>query len=113
MPQAGSVYVEGAVESPGVYRQRGGTSVLKAIAMAGGLTFEAKRNTIHVLRRNPETGAWEQDTVSMEQIRQSPDNDIALTDGDIVVVEQGAIRTAWMGFWNGVARIAMLGFRPL
>jgi polysaccharide export outer membrane protein len=113
VPQAGSVYVEGAVESPGVYRQRGGATVLKAIAMAGGLRFEAKRNTIHVLRRNTETGEWEQDTVAMDQIRASPNNDIALADGDIVVVETGMIRATWIGLWNGLARIAMLGFRPL
>lgn len=113
VPQAGSVFVEGAVERPGVYQQRGGTTVLKSIAMAGGLTFEAKRNTIYVLRRNDQTGGWEQQAVSFDDIRASPNNDIALADGDIVVVENGPIRTAWVGFWNGIARIAMLGFRPL
>jgi polysaccharide export outer membrane protein len=113
IPPAGSVFVEGAVGNPGVYRQRGGTTVLKAIAMAGGLTFEAKRNTIFVLRRDPSTGRWNQQTVAMDEIRASPENDIALADGDIVVVEQGPIRTAWIGLWEGISRIAMLGFRPL
>ena len=113
VPPAGSVFVEGAVERPGVYQQRGGTTVLKAIAMAGGLTFEAKRNTIFVLRRSPSTGEWEQQQVAMDDIRASPNADIALSDGDIVVVENGAIRTAWIGLWEGIGRIALLGFRPL
>ena len=113
VPPAGSVFVEGAVESPGVYRQRGGTTVLKAIAMAGGLTFEAKRNTISVLRRDPESGEWQQQRVAMDDIRASPNADIPLSDGDIVVVDRGAVRTAWVGFWEGIGRIALLGFRPL
>jgi len=113
VPPAGSVFVEGAVERPGVYQQRGGTTVLKAIAMAGGLAFEANRNTIFVLRRDPSSGEWQQQQVVMSEIRASPNADIKLSDGDIVVVESGAVRTAWMGFWSGLARIAMLGFRPL
>ena len=113
VPPAGSVFVEGAVESPGVYRQRGGTTVLKAIAMAGGLTFAAKRNTIFVLRRDPESGEWQQQQVAMDDIRASPNADIPLSDGDIVVVDRGAVRTAWVGFWEGIGRIALLGFRPL
>lgn len=113
VPPAGSVYVEGAVERPGVFTQRGGTTVLKAIAMAGGLKFEAKRNNIHVLRRDPASGEWNRTSVAMDEIRESPENDLALGDGDIVVVDTGPIRATWIGLWNGLARIAMLGFRPL
>lgn len=113
VPRAGSIFVEGAVMRPGVYQQRGGTTVLKALAMAGGLKFEAKRNHIAVLRRAPGSGEWQQQAVALDDIRESPNADISLNDGDIVVVEQGAARTAWMGVWNGLTRIAMLGFRPL
>lgn len=113
VPRAGSIFVEGAVMRPGVYNQRGGTTVLKALAMAGGLKFEAKRNHIMVLRRAPGSGEWQQQAVALEDIRESPNADISLSDGDIVVVEQGAARTAWMGLWSGLTRIAMLGFRPL
>lgn len=113
VPRAGSIFVEGAVMRPGVYNQRGGTTVLKALAMAGGLKFEAKRNHIVVLRRAPGSGEWQQQAVALDDIRESPNADISLNDGDIVVVEQGAARTAWMGLWSGLTRIAMLGFRPL
>lgn len=113
VPPAGSVFVEGAVENPGVYRQRGDTTVLKAIAMAGGLSFEADRGSIYVLRRNPESGEWDRQAVALSEIRQSPTNDIVLADGDIVMVDSGPVRTAWVGFWSGLSRVVMLGFRPL
>lgn len=113
VPVAGSVFVEGAVERPGVYQQRGGTTVLKAIAMAGGLTFEANRGSIYVLRRNEQNGEWQRQAFAMNEIRESPENDVALADGDIVMVESGPIRTAWVGFWSGLSRVVMLGFRPL
>ncbi|MDT8322076.1 MAG: polysaccharide biosynthesis/export family protein [Xanthomonadales bacterium] len=113
VPRAGSIFVEGAVVRPGVYQQRGGTTVLKALAMAGGLKFEARRNHIVVLRRAPDSGEWQQQAVAMDEIRESPKADISLSDGDIVVVENGAVRTAWVSLWSGIARIAMLGFRPL
>ena len=113
VPEAGSIFVEGAVERPGVFRAPGEVTVLKAIAMAGGLKFEANRNTLHVLRRDQVTGEWQQNTLAMDDIRASPNNDLPLSDGDIIVVQNGPIRTAWIGLWNGLARIAMLGFRPL
>ncbi|MGB0514618.1 MAG: polysaccharide biosynthesis/export family protein [Wenzhouxiangellaceae bacterium] len=113
VPVAGSVFVEGAVERPGVYQQRGGTTVLKAIAMAGGLKFEADRGSIYVLRRNEQSGEWNRQAFAMADIRESPENDVALADGDIVMVDSGPIRTAWVGFWSGLSRVVMLGFRPL
>ena len=49
----------------------------------------------------------------MSDIRESPENDIALADGDIVMVQSGPVRTAWVGFWSGLSRAVMLGFRPI
>lgn len=110
---AGSIFVEGAVERPGVYRAPGSATVLKVITMAGGLSFEAKRNAIYVLRRDSQSDQWLRQAVAMEDIRESPANDIPLADGDIVLVENGPVRTAWVGFWTGLSRFVMLGFRPL
>lgn len=112
VPRAGSIFVEGAVERPGVYQRTGDTTVLKAIAMAGGLKFEADRSGLRVLRRNPATNEWQQDELRMADIRESPDQDIPLQDGDIVMVEYGAIRTAWSGGMRLIRDVAFLGFRP-
>lgn len=112
VPEAGSIFVEGAVERPGVFQAPGEITVLKAIAMAGGLKFQANPDSLQVLRRNPTSGVWEQSIVSLDQIRASPANDIPLNDGDIVVVDNSAARTTLSVLWEGVARIALLGFRP-
>ena len=113
VPRAGSIFVEGAVERPGVYQRTGDTTVLKAIAMAGGLKFEASRSGLRVLRRDPASNGWLQDEVSLSDIRESPLQDIPLRDGDIVMVEYGIIRSAWTGGLRLLRDVAFLGFRPL
>jgi polysaccharide export outer membrane protein len=112
VPRAGSIFVEGAVERPGVYQRTGDTTVLKAIAMAGGLKFEASRSSLRVLRRDPATNEWLRDEVTLSDIRESPNQDIPLRDGDIVMVEYGVIRTAWSGGLRLLRDVAFLGFRP-
>jgi len=113
VPEAGSFFVEGAVERPGVYTQSGEITVLKAITMAGGLKFEANRSKLNVLRRDPQSNQWNQETVAMNEIRESPLADIKLRDGDIVMVESGPFRTAWVGAWEGLRRLVMVGYRPI
>lgn len=113
VPEAGSFFVEGAVQNPGVFTQGGDITVLKAITMAGGLRFEAKRSAINVLRRNHQTNEWTRQTVAMDEIRDSPMADLVLQDGDIVMVESGALRMAWVGAWEGLRRLVMLGYRPI
>ncbi|MFW6340676.1 MAG: polysaccharide biosynthesis/export family protein [Wenzhouxiangella sp.] len=113
VPRGGYVYVEGAVERPGAYAQRTDTSVLKALAEAGGLAFEADRSDIRVLSRNRETGVWESREIDYKMIRENPDSDVPLQNGDVVVVETSGMRSAWNGFLRAAAPIALLGFRPL
>ena len=112
VPRAGSIFVEGAVNNPGVFSRQGDTTVLKAITMAGGLKFEANRSRLRVLRRDPTTNEWTQEEVSMSEIRSSPLADIQLNDGDIVMVEHGVLRTAWTGSLRLLRDVAFLGFRP-
>jgi len=113
VPRGGYVYVEGAVERPGAFRQRTDTTVLKALAEAGGLKFEANRSKIYVLSRDPSTGDWEHRDVNYDRIRENPGQDVPLRNGDIVVVETSGMRSAWTGFWRIASPIALLGFRPL
>jgi polysaccharide biosynthesis/export protein len=113
VPRGGYVYVEGAVNSPGAYRQRTDTTVLKALAEAGGLSFEASRANIYVLTRDRNTGEWQQHEVNYSAIRENPARDLPLRNGDIVVVETSGVRAAWTGFWRIASPIALLGFRPL
>lgn len=112
VPPAGSVFVEGAVEKPGVYARQGDTTVLKAIAMAGGLKFEAQRSTIRVLRRNQASGQWSNDEVDFRSIRENPADDYGLRDGDIVLVESSLLRSGLANTWDFIRYATFLGFRP-
>ena len=51
-----NVYLLGEVGKPGKYQLKSYTTVLQAIAMAGGFTPFASRNRIHVLRNSPNGG---------------------------------------------------------
>jgi hypothetical protein len=76
------------------------------------LAFEAQRSSLRVLQRNA-AGHWEAKEVNYTAIRDDPSQDVPLRSGDIVVVEAGAIRTAWSNFFRVAGPLALLGFRPL
>jgi protein involved in polysaccharide export with SLBB domain len=44
-------YLMGEVEKPGEYQYRSGLNVLTALAIAGGPTYRASRNTVQIQRR--------------------------------------------------------------
>ncbi|WP_376694366.1 polysaccharide biosynthesis/export family protein [Wenzhouxiangella sp. EGI_FJ10409] len=112
VPRGGYVYVEGAVEKPGAYRQRADSTVLKILSEAGGLAFEANKSDIQVLRRD-ENGAWESTDLAYNDIRDNPDEDVSLRNGDIVIVDSGAFRSGLSTFVKIFRPFALLGFRPL
>ncbi|NBD95032.1 MAG: iron dicitrate ABC transporter ATP-binding protein, partial [Gammaproteobacteria bacterium] len=113
VPRGGFVYVEGAVSKPGAYRQRADTTVLKALAEAGGFVFESDRSDVRVLRRSDDGTGWEEREIDYNAIRENPGNDIALRSGDIVVVDNSAIKTGLSNFGKVFQPLAWLGFRPL
>lgn len=113
VPRGGFFWVEGAVARPGAYRQRTDTTVLKALAEAGGLRFEASRSNIFVLRRDAQSGTWNHEEIDYRTIRDDPTRDIRLNPGDVVVVDSSAWRSGWAGFARFATPLALLGFRPL
>lgn len=113
VPRGGFVYVEGAVKSPGAYRQRADTTVLKALAEAGGFVFESDRSDVRVLRRSSDGSGWEEKPIDYQAIRENPGKDVSLRNGDIVVVDNSAIKTGLSNFGKVFQPLAWLGFRPL
>ncbi|BBD09274.1 Polysaccharide export protein [Desulfovibrio ferrophilus] len=80
------VFVVGKVASPGEYVMNGRTTVIQAIAMAGGLTTFAEREGISVLREAPEgLVAFPFDYAEIEAGRNLRQN-MELKPGDTVVV---------------------------
>ncbi len=113
VPRGGFVFVEGAVNRPGGVTLRGDITVLKAIAEAGGLKFEADKSAVRVVRRHAATGEWNHLDVDYRVIRDDPTRDIRLRNGDVVVVDNNALKVGWIGFWRNAVSLAWLGFRPL
>jgi len=108
IPEAGTVFLEGHVAKPGAYPIRGGTTVLKALSMAGGTTFTAKKDSIQVFRRRSD-GDMDSYLIDLNEIREAPQMDIELIDGDIVVVGVSKGRRGLAMFWDGLTSIFRVG----
>ncbi|MGH9739960.1 MAG: polysaccharide biosynthesis/export family protein, partial [Candidatus Acidiferrales bacterium] len=90
VPHAGIVYVLGAgVAQPGGYVLQGHgeqVTVLRALALAHGLTSFAKANSATILRNNPVTGHRDEIPVRLKQIEKHKSDDIPLKSNDILYV---------------------------
>lgn len=101
VPKAGVVFVDGAVRKPGTYPLQGAPTVLKAVAMAGGMIFEAKPSSVQLIR-NAESGPVVT-PVNLSQVRADPALDPRIQDGDVVVVGTSSLKVGLMTFLRGVA----------
>ncbi len=108
VPEAGTVFVEGAVLKPGAYPMHGETNVLKAITQAGGLKYEAKDRVIQVYRQAL-SGENEKFTVDLDKAKIDQGEDMALQDGDIVVVDDNKFKKGLAGFWRGLTGVFSIG----
>jgi polysaccharide export outer membrane protein len=90
VPRAGIVYVEGfGVSQPGGYvvQSRGEqVTVLKALALARGLTTFAKPNSAVIMRTNPVTGNKDQVPVRIKDIENHKLDDVAMKSNDILYI---------------------------
>jgi polysaccharide biosynthesis/export protein len=90
VPRAGIVYVLGfGVAQPGGYVLQGHgeqITVLKALALAHGLTTFAKADSSVILRTNPATGNRDQIAVHIKQIENHKVEDVPLKSNDILYI---------------------------
>jgi polysaccharide export outer membrane protein len=96
VPRAGVVYAVGAVQRPGGFvmqNDRQQLTVLKVLALAGGLTSTAKQRSAVVIRQDPET-AQRQVPVDLEKILARKVEDPTLQPSDILFVPNSASRQA-------------------
>jgi len=107
VPEAGVVFVEGAVKTPGSYPMEGETSVLKAIALAGGVPWSGNEGNVQVIRDI--AGKSFAIDVNLDKVRNQKTEDVVLKDGDIVVVSYSATKRFLSGFFRTAGQI--LGYR--
>jgi polysaccharide export outer membrane protein len=98
VPAAGIVYVLGfGVSQPGGYvlQSRGEqVTVLKALALAHGLTAYAKADAAVIMRNNPATGQRDLIPVHIKEMEQHKTADVPLKSNDILYVPDSAGRKA-------------------
>lgn len=85
--------VEGAVMSAGMYSMSGRTTLLQAIAMAKGLNRIADSEV--AIFRKASTGERTETRYDLKAIRAGEREDPVIAAGDVVVVGESAIRSAW------------------
>jgi len=86
VPEAGSVYVEGAVRRPGSYPIRQEMSIQEAIVAAGGLATYANEDNIKLIRYIGE-GRREVVKLSLRDIRKGRMDELKVQDRDVIFVE--------------------------
>jgi polysaccharide export outer membrane protein len=85
--KASPVYVVGEVMKPGEFLMpEGGLPLMQAIAMASGMTREAKKKEVKVYRRKQGTSQPEVIVINYEAIRKGEQRDLMLEPFDIVEI---------------------------
>lgn len=103
------VTVDGAVTKPGIYATTGRTSLIQAIALAGGLDRVGDPSGVVVFR---EVGGKRTAAVfDLTQIRKGKAEDPIVKGGDVIVVDQSGVKAALRGVRESVGVIGL--FSPL
>lgn len=109
VPDADQVYVVGNVYMPLTIPLREPVTLTRAIAMAGGLKQDTKKDKIRVLRQEPGTTTRKEITVDLDAIEKKRSEDLALLPNDIVDVPTSAgksfLRSLVQGVVPGVGQL--------
>lgn len=103
VPDADQVYVVGNVFMPLTIPLREPVTLTRAIAMAGGLKQDTKKDKIRVLRQEPGAATRKEITVDLSAIEKKSSEDIALLPNDIVDVPTSAGKSFLRSLVQGVA----------
>jgi polysaccharide export outer membrane protein len=105
------VSVGGEVESPGVFDITGQTTLLQAIAEAGGLTDVAKPQETIVFRQDPTGGDIKAYVVDLKQVQRGELSDPLLAGNDKVLVPKAGGRAVVKEFTDTAAKF--ISFRAI
>ncbi|HET6972505.1 MAG TPA: polysaccharide biosynthesis/export family protein [Pyrinomonadaceae bacterium] len=109
LPEADQVYVVGNVFMPLTIALKEPITLTRAIAMAGGLKQDTKKDKIRILRQEPGTTIRKEITVNLSAIEKKSSEDLALAPNDIVDVPTSAgksfLRSLVQGVVPGVGQL--------
>src|SRR6185369_8189535 len=102
LPEADQVYVVGNVFMPLTISLKEPITLTRAIAMAGGLRQDTKKDKIRILRQEPGTTIRKEITVDLSAIEKKSSEDLALAPNDIVDVPTSAGKSFLRSLVQGV-----------
>jgi polysaccharide biosynthesis/export protein len=109
LPEADQVYVVGNVFMPLTIALKEPITLTRAIAMAGGLKQDTKKDKIRILRQEPGTTIRKEITVDLSAIEKKSSEDLALAPNDIIDVPTSAgksfLRSLVQGVVPGVGQL--------
>ena len=109
LPEADQVYVVGNVFMPLTIPLKEPITLTRAIAMAGGLKQDTRKDKIRVLRQEPGSSTRKEITVDLYAIEKKSSEDLALAPNDIVDVPTSAgksfLRSLVQGVVPGVGQL--------
>ncbi len=112
VPEAGMIYVDGAVRKPGTYPMKKKMSIPEAIVAAGGFAVYAAEDKIKLVRRNA-SGKVDVVQLSFKDLQMNPDKNIDVKDRDIIFVETNKMQAIIYGLQiTGLGGIVGVGYTP-
>lgn len=105
VPDADQVYVVGNVFMPLTIPLREPVTLTRAIAMAGGLKQDTKKDKIRVLRQEPGSATRKEITVDLSAIEKKSSEDLALLPNDIVDVPTSAGKSFLRSLVQGAGQL--------
>ncbi len=99
--------VDGAVKQAGTFPIVGPTSLMQAVALAGGTTEDANNRRVAVFRT---VGGQRQGAAfDLAAIRHGQAKDPAIYPGDIVIVDGSSVKQGFKKFLQSVPLLAIFG----
>ncbi len=114
LPEADQVYVVGNVYTPLTIPLKEPITVSRAIAMAGGLKQDAKKDKVRIVRQEPGSTTKREIIVDLSAIEKKRAEDIALLPNDIIDVPTSAGKSFLRGLLgNGAMSLTQLPIRVI
>lgn len=104
IPEANQVYVVGNVFTPITIPLKEPITISRAIAMAGGVKQDTKKDKIRIVRQEPNSSTRTEIVVDLSAIEKKRAEDLALLPNDIIDVPTSAGKSLLRGILGGSAQ---------
>jgi polysaccharide export outer membrane protein len=109
VPESGRVLVEGEVQKTGSIDLGKRTTLLGALAAAGGITYSAKHDEVELIRSSSNAGESLRFVVNLEDILNGNQRDVPVRNGDVIRVPSHSGRRMAQSTFDGLSRIINFG----